>query len=64
MDEVFVVICNSCDDCGEQGGGVFSHYPTDEDIESIKEDMGGMYCIDHKIYFGKVDSCLKEVVRQ
>jgi hypothetical protein len=41
---IWVVYAKSCFDCSADAVGVFSHKPTDEEIESVERAMGRPIC--------------------
>jgi len=47
---MFVVVCTSCKDCNSQAVGLFTNEPTDEQIAEVKDSIGGMFCINSKVY--------------
>ena len=47
---MFVVVCTSCRDCNSQAVAVFEKEPTPEQVDEVSESIGGMWCIQSKIY--------------
>jgi len=47
---MFVVVCISCTECNEQAVGLFTEKPTKEQIDEIKDCIGGMRCIVSHVY--------------
>lgn len=47
---MYVVVCTSCGDCNSQAVATFANYPTEEQIDKVKESIGDMWCIQQKVY--------------
>ncbi len=57
---MFIVISDSCMDCGCRGVGLFDSEPTKEEIKNIEERIGGMFCIVSKIYCMEIGEIKEE----
>jgi len=47
---MYIVVCTSCLDCGSQAVGLFAVKPSDMEIYEMRRSIGGMYCIQDKVY--------------
>lgn len=43
---MYLAIAISCPDCGTQGFQLFREKPSQEDLNKLKEAIGGMRCIE------------------
>ena len=46
----FVLVCSSCSECNKQAVGLFDHDPTATEVAEVSNKIGGMRCIDDKVY--------------
>ena len=47
---IYTVVSESCSDCDSIAVGVFDHKPTEKEITSVSDCIGGMYCINNHIF--------------
>jgi len=55
MEKVWVIVAKSCNDCNSLGVKALTHKPTDEEINGVARDIGGMYCISSKVFEATID---------
>jgi hypothetical protein len=49
-DFMFIVISDSCVDCGARAVGLFTEKPGDIEINDMADSIGNMFCIRSEIY--------------
>lgn len=42
---MYLVLARSCDGCNQMAVQLLDHKATDEELEAIKDHIGGMFCI-------------------
>jgi hypothetical protein len=56
MKKVFVIVSNTCADCGNKNAvKLQSTKPTNEDIKATKTAIWGMSCIETNVFEAEID---------
>ena len=50
VENMYVVVCTSCPNCNSQAVAIFSQKPSQEQIDKVAESIGGMRCIQDRVY--------------
>jgi hypothetical protein len=58
--KIWVVVAVSCSECNSMGVRSFDHQPSEDEVSSVVDKIGGMYCIRAHTFETKVNGVTVE----